>query len=162
MTKTIIAFDPGGTTGWATWQQDNVSIWNEPRWSRGQLGPEEHHEELDQLLGLQHTMDYTVVTESFEFRNRARSGLVLVPLEYIGVMKRWVQANERHGRVRYVEQTASMGKGFVTDEVIKKLDLWYPGYKHAMDATRHLLYYVVNSSDLPISYRHELLRKGWK
>jgi hypothetical protein len=125
MTKTIIAFDPGGTTGWATWQQDNVSIWNEPRWSRGQLGPEEHHEELDQLIGLQHTM-------------------------------------ERHGRVRYVEQTASMGKGFVTDEVIKKLDLWYPGYKHAMDATRHLLYYVVNSSDLPISYRHELLRKGWK
>jgi hypothetical protein len=43
-----------------------------------------------------------------------------------------------------VFQTAGAGKGFVSDEKLKIMDMWVPGKKHAMDARRHLIYYMVN------------------
>jgi hypothetical protein len=128
-------------------------------WHRGHIGPEPHHSELYHMLESLNTENYRVITESFEYRNRARAGLVLVSLEYIGVAQLF--CNE-YGRV-LTKQTASMGKGFVKDEHLKKLDLWYgTKWKHAMDATRHLIYFIVNGNNVPPALRDQVLKKGFK
>lgn len=151
----VIAFDPGGTTGWASYsalQMPDGSFFNE-RFDCGQLGPKEHHKELYDLLLMQRVSEYHVVSESFEFRNRARDGLVLISKEYIGVMKLFAAESE----VPLVMQTAAMGKGFISDSKIMRAQLWHPGWRHAMDATRHLLYYLVTRQN-----RMDLVEKWWK
>lgn len=151
----ILALDPGGTTGWAmmedseeplgleheqTWPGVSMVVRHNRAWTRGQLGPEPHHSDLYALLELAHTEhDFTVVCESFQYRNQSRPGLVLDSVEYIGITKLF--AADRN--VKLTMQTASVAKTFVSDDKIKKLDLWYPGWRHSMDATRHLLYHLV-------------------
>lgn len=165
-TITILALDPGGTTGWARMQANALLIpafsekteFYDVEWTRGQLGPHPHHTELMTLLELSHTEEYRIVCESFEYRNRSRPGLVLDSVEYIGVTKLFV-ADRKSEHIPLAMQTAAMGKGFVKDENIKKLGLWFPSQKHAMDATRHLLYYMINTADIMKQY---LLTRGWK
>lgn len=157
----IIAFDPGGTTGWASYSAfaiDDVNgngtrTYHNETWAQGQLGPEEHHGQLNALLELQRVKDYTLVSESFEFRNRARDGLELISREYIGVIKLFAEEEE----VSLYMQTAAQGKGFITDRKIKAAGLWHPGWKHAMDATRHLLFHMVNKQR-----RMDLVERWWK
>lgn len=142
----ILALDPGGTTGWASLTAENVphpdgydELLN-ITWSCGQIGPENHYLKLFNFLGIQQVSDFTVISESFEYRNRARPGLDLSSKEYIGVTQLFCE--ERN--VPLVMQTAGAAKGFVSDGKIKTAHLWFPGQKHAMDATRHLLYYIVD------------------
>lgn len=155
MLTRIIALDPGGTTGWATYTCDEMLNTEDKIersdvvWTCGQIGPGEHHLALDEFLGNQQVAKYYVVCESFEFRkDKQRDNIVLSSLEYIGVAKRFCQERE----LNIYMQTASMAKGFVSDEKIKALSLWSPGHKHAMDAYRHLIYFMVNRM-----YRYDLL-----
>lgn len=158
MVARIIALDPGGTTGWATLTIDLKKRTHE--FKSGHLGPQKHHNSLMVLLENQHVRDTYVVSESFEFRQRARDNLVLVSLEYIGVTKLFCETRD----VPLFMQTAAMGKGFAKDVHIKKLGLWTPGYKHAMDAMRHLLYFALNNKRAPVDFelRKALLTQGWK
>jgi hypothetical protein len=136
--KRVIALDPGGTTGWAVWTMEANGDMD---WHLGQLGPEDHHELLYALLERETIHDFTVVCESFEFRqSRQRDNINLMSREYIGIAKLYEQ--ERKNPV--VFQTAAMAKSFVTDQKLKSMHLWHPGKKHAMDAMRHLVYYLVN------------------
>lgn len=161
--KSIVALDPGGTTGWAALTYDkDIELeggFDTARskegytWEYGHIGPHEHHTELWNFLNEYYDDSLTVVCESFEFRQgKQRTGINLMSKEYIGVTKLF---GDRHG-IPVVFQTAAHGKGFVTDEKIKCLDLWVPGKKHAMDAMRHLLTYVVQKER-----RFELVRP-WK
>ncbi len=160
--KRIIALDPGGTTGWAMWQDEPFAgasgVWS--NFVIGQIGPHEHHKELNDLLGLQQVHDYTIVCESFEFRKAEgfREGISLISREYIGVAKLF--AAERMNRP-VVLQTAGMGKGFIPDKAkdglaanakLKILGLYTPSMKHSNDAMRHLLYYLVN-----VKHMHQLI-----
>lgn len=150
----IIALDPGGTTGYATFEVRDELI----RWSSGQLGPQFHHAALEGTF--EAFQPDVIVSESFEYRNRSRPGLELVSCEYIGVAHLWCAVNG----VPLVLQTAAMGKvtntTFVKKENLVKLDLYRPNMKHAMDAYGHLLYFLIhNIKTEPI--RTELLRKGW-
>ena len=80
--------------------------------------------------------------ESFDFRKdeRDRTKIDYTPAEVIGALRFW--ALSRKDTVKLVKQGAGIGKGgFWSDDKIKTLALWVPGAKHAMDATRHLLYY---------------------
>ncbi len=147
----IIAFDPGGTTGWATYtaervqQPDGKMYYFNSTWACGQLGPDEHHVALHTLLEIQTTLDFDIVYESFEFRNAARPGLVLVSREYIGVIKFFYHDRVNTHGWNLVKQDPAQAvgdKSFVQDRHVKKMDLWRPGQRHAMDATRHLLYYM--------------------
>lgn len=161
---TAVALDPGGTTGWAAFRAER--IWNpleerfeyfDESWTCGQLGPGDHHNELDILLGTLHTEAYHIICERFEYRNRSRPGLDLSSREYIGVAKRFCQERS----VPYWPQSAAQGKGFVKDRHIKNLGLWFPGQKHAMDATRHLLFWFVHTYEDKRFGQH-LLEKAWK
>ena len=136
MTRTIIALDPGGTTGWAVWQGDQINV--------GHWGPDDHHLTLFDNLGFYQTSEYHIVCESFEYRQHARANVNLVSKEYIGIVKLFQQERMSKLPNQYVKfQTAAQAKGFVTDSKIKASHLWTPGMRHAMDAMRHLIYYDI-------------------
>ena len=142
----ILAFDPGGTTGWVLYSDDTIV--------GGQLEGQ-HHLDLFNLLN-----DYDpdiIVYETFEYRNKSRAGLVLDSREYIGVIKLY---NQIWSGTKLVAQTPAQAKGFVTDDKLKKMKLYYPGMPHMCDAMRHLVYYIVNHTELPL--RTELLEKAYK
>jgi hypothetical protein len=150
MTKRIVALDPGGTTGWATWTDGP-----QEEWSWGQIGPQEHHKELNDFLGLQQTQDFILVCETFDFRqhDNNRTKVNLISREYIGVAKLF--AAERMS-TPVVLQTPAQAKTFVTDEKLKAMDLWVPGKVHARDALRHLITYMVR-----VQRRYDLV-ESWK
>lgn len=143
---TVLAFDPGGTTGWARYKADKIvspdgvaEYFNE-KWEFGHLEGD-HHSKLVFLIEFSRTEIFHLVTESFEFRQGTtrRTGLDLSSKEYIGVMKHWCQEND----VKLNQQTAALAKVFVTDKKLKAMDLWSKN-KHSRDAARHLIFYMVN------------------
>lgn len=164
----IIAFDPGGTTGWATFTAERV-LWPDdeptygsPTFESGHLSGNNHHQTLYQALvdSLEETT--LVVCESFQFRNVDRMGTELISVEYIGVIRFFCQ---EFGLMLHM-QTASQGKAtsghaFVKKENLVRLGLWKPGHdnKDEMDAYGHLLYHMIHTSHV---LRNELLQKGWK
>lgn len=154
--KRIIALDPGGTTGWASY-----TTYDDPRlmkFDSGQMGPHDHHEELFEWLQYSAGYELEIVCESFEYRNANRPGLVLASKEYIGVTKLAC----RRFSAPYTEQTASKAKGFVKDAHIKRLGLWSSGDKHAMDAMRHLIFYIVNGPDKGNALAQQILERAYK
>lgn len=128
----IVGLDPGGTTGVAVFDL------NEDSWSqnRMQLGPEEHHEELYEWL--KELRPDLIIYESFEYRTRQRDNLVLVSVEYIGVIKLFCSVTKTKSK----PQTAAYGKAFWSNDKIAQLALWTANMPHAMDATRHVLQYI--------------------
>lgn len=153
----ILALDPGGTTGWAMWQEGG---WDEQReevvpelYTEGQIGPSQHHYLLWQYLkSVRAGFNLTVVCESFEFRQQAqRNNLNLMSKEYIGIVKLFGEIE----RINVVFQTAAMAKPFITDAKLKVMGRWVPGKKHSNDAYRHLLYYM-------ITHGHQDLVESWK
>ena len=166
MIKRIAAFDPGGTTGWAYVDIDVET--QETTFHCGMLQAKEHHKELFDFLGHLDVQDFTVVSESFEYRNASRAGLVLSSVEYIGVIKHFCQ--ER--KVPVVFQMAAQGKirdkpnAFVKPDNLKRLGLYHPSQVHAMDAYGHLLYYIIHTlSHRESGYdelRLKLLARGWQ
>lgn len=81
-----------------------------------------------------------------EFANRPK--IDLTAPEYIGVAKLILRTNLR--QADNVWQSASMACGTTAfwgdspngNAKIRKLGLWLPGKRHAMDSLRHLLYYI--------------------
>jgi hypothetical protein len=130
----IISLDPGTTTGVVKY----VRADDKENYYPEQIGPEEHHKRLyDMLVEFRPAH---VVYEQFEFRpNPGRKLVVLDSREYIGIIKLYSQTELRSVTIK--SQTASQAKAFWTDDKIKTLALWTPGKKHAMDAMRHILYY---------------------
>lgn len=155
-TYRVIALDPGGSTGWGTYTATRMEAgkgkyeYYDEKWACGTLGPDEHHKDLYELLEMQRVQNYTVVSESFEFRQNDgdRTGIELISREYIGVAKVYCAIED----IRFVKQTAAMAKKFIPDKGpmankhLRVMGLWVPGRenRHAMDAYRHLVYYLVN------------------
>lgn len=168
----ILSLDPGGATGWATFTAETIEVpvseedgpWENEyynrKWNCGTLESQMHHTELYGLLELQATQDFTIVCESFEYRNRLTKA-ELISRDYIGVVDLF--AAQRG--VRVVKQTAAMGKlhknSFVKRANLERLGLWSPGRdnRHAMDAYGHLLYYMIHNAGV---LRSELLLRGWR
>lgn len=136
----IMALDPGGTTGWAYFNSRRKFV------KCGQLNGQ-HHWELINLFHLEE-VDYDItneiVSESFQFRQFTgfdKSKVELDSVEYIGVLKLYSQLND----IPLHFQTASVAKHFVSDDKLKRLG-WYSrtaGMVHARDALRHLLYRLI-------------------
>jgi len=136
----ILAFDPGGTTGWRAY--------DEPEFHGGFLGPDPHHIEL---WGLLESLDPgVVVCESFQ--HTMGKSTILISVEYIGIIKLWCKMRDRPLHML----TSSRGKGFWSDEKLKYIDA-YTVNKHTRDATRHLLHYL--SFDLHDNTYIEMLRR---
>jgi hypothetical protein len=165
--KRIVALDPGGTTGWAMWQ-DTPMKFDPPldHFTCGQIGPQEHHEDLYAHLEFLQTSEFILICETFEFRQQdveIRMGINLMSREYIGVAKLFA-AQRMSSPV--VLQSPGLAKSFIPDKKkngmeanakLKAMGLYVPGSPHAMDAMRHLIYYMVNRErrvDLIQSWRN--------
>jgi hypothetical protein len=155
----VIGIDPGGTTGWATYSAyrtydmiDKVYTYEDVEWTCGQLGPDPHHLALEQLLGLQRVRYYTVVCERFTDRVTGHS-VDLTAREYIGVIQKYCQEDE----VDLVMQMSAQAKKFTNSKNLRELGLYRAKDKHAMDAYKHCLWYLIHGK--PKMY--SLLETGW-
>lgn len=140
MTK-VIALDPGGTTGWCSHTIDKSG------WSGGQIEGDDHHRALANVLTGEGPD--VVVYEAFNYQIRQGGqmpGVDLIAREYIGVAKLWCQL---HPHVTLIKQQPSVvGLTWLKDPALKKLGLHTSGERHHNDATRHLLYYIVQTLGL--------------
>lgn len=156
----VLAFDPGGTTGWAQailpkWKIDleetglkDINI------QTGELGPDSHHWDLHDLVRMAHECSFSqpleIVFEPFHYRQNVveegekfRGKVELVSAEYIGVIK---LACAQLGLSYYDRFTPGEAKRYVTN---KKLELlgWLQEPRHPMrhrnDALRQLVKYLI-------------------
>ena len=157
----LMAFDPGGTTGVAilnlTGLESGITT---PRFAH--LGPHTHRLELWDMLNAYKPTH--LIYESFEFRNKARDNLELISRDYIGIIGLWSDLNP----TRLYKQSAAQAKGFIKDSgpnanvPLKRLGWYVPGKKHAMDAARHMAYFLVNGPHPDGRLRMDMLEFGWK
>lgn len=134
---TLLAFDPGGTTGYylATYSADGEI---DPGGRRcGQLDKPKHYVALTTLLldSLTEHPHLTVVAE--DYRPDFARAQNYIALEYIGVLEAFCRTHlisfERQGRDI---------KDFWTTEKLRKVGFWPVGQPHAQDAARHWLAYA--------------------
>ncbi len=160
MVYRVIGFDPGGTTGWATYTANRIwdpeferYLYSNELWSSGQIEGTDQRAQLVTLLENQRVDEYFVVCERFVDR-RNNKGRDAVAIEHEVTIRNWCNENE----VNYVGQMASEAKTFVKDANLKRLTLWVSGHKwrHAKDALRHVLRYLCVKCD-----RADLLAIGW-
>jgi hypothetical protein len=151
----IIALDPGNTTGVA-WQyagRTDYGTDEAPHCSSeiglrallgglGTIVAEAPPVDTSSTMARMVPAGVTVIYETFDFRHDEsfRDKIDYTPAEVIGALRCW--ALDRYN-ITLVKQNAATGKGFWTDEKVRKLGLWVPGRRHAMDAMRHLLRYQV-------------------
>lgn len=141
----VLAFDPGVTTGIAQGTLLDggmiVKCWQD----------RSTHEDFWNLLNM--VQPEHVVTEEFEFRNRARKGLELISREFIGVYVLWGQV---HHKFVHRQKPSQVINGYFTDGQLKKENMYIAGKPHAMDAVRHLLYWYT------FGYGYQFNKNGYK
>jgi len=135
VTSKWIALDPGGTTGVCFYVPKEIRI------KTVELEPE-HYVHLWNILNT--LKPEQVICERFDYRGHQMSA-DLTAVEYIGITELYCRLN----RVPLEYQQQLKGhKGLWTNDKLKTLDLYEPGKPHAMDALRHMLYFVtINKGD---------------
>lgn len=126
----VISIDPGRTTGYCYAQ----IIEGKPL----EYFPFQAMDEVDDLWRrLAEFKPRYIIIEDFEFRQRARTGLVLFSVELIGVARLYSLVAPHQCSIFI--QKASQGKGYYSDATLKAHNLHRRGVPHGMDASRHLL-----------------------
>lgn len=122
-----VALDPGKTTGVVALDLETNAI----------LGVHE----LETYTEVWNCMNDPIVTEVIyeQFVRSPNTFASLEAAEVTGIVKLW---GEHPGHV--IHPQGRQVKSFWTDDKIKKLGLWIPGMPHAMDAMRHLMFYLMN------------------
>jgi len=127
-----LAIDPGKMTGWASFRHGDFSS-----------GQDKWMESLTWFEAI-HTAYDVIVCESFIItRNTITKSRQNWSLEAIGAIK-YMRFRDVWGD-EVVMQSPSVGKAFGTDDKVKAMGWWAPGYIHANDAARHLLAYAAGN-----------------
>jgi hypothetical protein len=141
---TVMAVDPGGTTGIVIWRAD----WPLKEARRLELGPEVHHKQLWHLM-YDEEPDI-IVCERFEYQIRKSGGtempgVVLQSRNYIGIIELYCQLNPVPLVMQPTSVVAKKQGALWTDKKLKALGLYHApqGRQHMNDAMRHLLQYAV-------------------
>jgi hypothetical protein len=142
----VVGIDPGGTTGTAMFSSTSL------RWYRSQLEGE-HHSEL--WAYLEKVKPHVLVCESWQ--NRGKDAADITAPQYIGICKLYASSSDL---TKFVSQSPATGKGFWNDGKLKRVGLYMPGNRHAMDATRHVLYFLTQNNLLPDIYLRSLRERG--
>lgn len=143
--KHVLAFDPGGTTGWAygvysdTTALQFVDGGQIPNGCPGFVEWFKH----DKNIGL--LRPDVLVSESFQLRPGVKSPDV-TPLRIEGAITAlW-------GTENVVWQQPAQ-KSLIPDELLRERGLWIKGQRHQMDARIHLAGYVIRQHHKPTSHR---------
>ena len=123
----ILALDPGRTTGAAYFPDDDTFHVDQRQFDYS-------HKTLYNYLRL--VNPDIIVCESFTYQRRDK--VDLSPVEMIGVTKLYCERNS----TPYREQSPAQAKKFWDDKKVRTCGLWLPGHPHAIDAARHLLYFM--------------------
>jgi len=125
----ILAFDPGGETGWAFYSYETDTI------ESGVLHGE-HHQKLLQFL--HEYAPETIVYERFDYRPYKKH-IELEAVEYIGVIKLYSQMT----KCPLIKQQQLKDTNNIWDnDKLKLLNLYTQAITHPNDAVRQLLYYI--------------------
>jgi len=151
--KSILTFDPGETTGWSSWAKE-IDAKEPPKLVKwGQLNTKtlrnaiELEESVKNLLmGSNDTSRPNVVViedyRIYEWKTDEHAWSSVHTIQLIGLIKTYCIQNN----IPYVMQSAQIAKQFATDEKLKDWDFWQPGMRHARDAIRHGIYYILFNS----------------
>lgn len=160
---TIIALDPGKTTGWALMSIDRAAL-AEPtvpilssimHYAYGEIGGDDQ-DEFDQVRWVGELLDAwpfaVVVREDFILRTSNADRAVLSPVRVgFGIdFSAWVR-----GKRAFLQQP-SLAKSTATDERLRKWGLYRPGSEHARDATRHAITFARRLKSVPTLMREAL------
>ena len=144
----VIAFDPGGTVGYAFYDGKELTIHG------GEITDDnDYHLKLWSMLG---TMQpNTIIYEQFTYR-KGKEAADLTARDCIGVIKLYAGLHKQS--VALLDSPVVKGKSktsFWSDDKLKRIGLYNVGKPHQNDATRHLLHYLVDV--LNINWPVELL-----
>lgn len=142
----LLCLDPGETTGWCLFEQGKLTKWGqiETVLANGQL----NWPILTELFF--DTVPTHVVCENYRVYSHKldRHSFSEVPtlriiggIDYLCMM--WVDDDMKPARIPIAYQMAVQAKGFATDDRLKDWDFWQPNMKHARDAIRHGIYYLI-------------------
>ena len=136
--RTILAFDPGETTGFARFHPDgdgNITIF------MAQLDTKDRSEGARTLKALMTSgplLNPLVVCEDYRVYGHKAESHSWAGLHTPKLIGRIEQITDDFG-IPMVTPMAGEAKGFATDELLKGWDLYEPGMRHARDAVRHLV-----------------------
>ena len=146
-----IAFDPGGTTGWALFgvsrkalrSPDEKILANITFWSAGEFGGPESSHAFRMSYLVRSWRIASVVVEDFILRKFTMGRELLAPVRvtaaFLYALEHEVEPDDpykdRHKTVVY--QPPSLAMSGLSDGVQKQVGLWLPGQPHANDATKH-------------------------
>ena len=134
----ILAFDPGGTSGWAFGEFSDTQPLT--FLLGGQI-----EDGVDGFVEFASLMprhpDLIIVSESFQLRPAVRNPDV-TPLRIEGALTALL------GPGRVVYQQPAM-KSTVGDQKLKDHGFWIPGQRHQMDARIHALAYLKKNKHMP-------------
>lgn len=139
----VLSLDPGGTTGVAVIEYDDVSV--------ALLETTQVKGDLRGFLQWQKTFDTPIdqiVCESFTLRPGIH-GVNLAPTYVIGALEALYQNYD----IIYQEPKL---KPLCDDERLKRFGFYQTAMQHANDAVRHAIIYLRNNRHVPT------LRMGWK
>lgn len=142
MLPSIIAFDPGGTTGY---------LYRGPKGTieTGELKGDHHIalwallvKCLDEVKKRDKDAKLVVVFEDFLFlkSEKEREKIAYTSKEYIGIIKMFCQTYNHDTQLR-THSSAQRGQ-FWDDVKLRQVGLWNSKSKHIRDAAKHYLYYV--------------------
>lgn len=145
-TGTLIALDPGETTGVAVFHVKESGVWlaweeQAPTWP--------FKEGLTYFRGLLDHPDHdlfplSVVHEAYrvyEWKATHHSWSDVPTLQLIGCVK--TLALMRDDPLAVYQQTAQVAKNFCTDDFLKQHGCYISGKRHSRDAIRHGLYFLL-------------------
>ena len=146
--KYLLAFDPGGTTGWALGMYGHgfplkfIGGGQIPDGTEGFISWVANALPYD-ILGAAGVGEgaLTIVSESFHIRPAVRNPDV-TPLRIEGAMAGLFGWDNVH-----FQQPAR--KALVPDDKLREVGLWIPGQRHQMDARIHTLAYLITVGHLP-------------
>lgn len=145
--KGLLCLDPGETTGWAYF--NNHQLVESGQWSTKDRAVaalslihslEEYLEEQDTILDVRLVMeDYRM----YSWKKDEHTFSKLHTPKLIGAF----EAASYFSGVPYTMQMAGTAKSFATDDLLEHWGMWQKGQRHARDAIRHGLYYMMFNQD---------------
>lgn len=138
---TLLALDPGHTTGWCVFEGTSLKHSGQIETDDSDLG-----KALERITGLFLSYNPTVCIfedyRVYKWRLEQHSFSDLHTPKLIGM----IQTVCIMQGVEYHKQMASVAKQFVTDDKLREWGFWQSGQRHARDAIRHACYYITFGS----------------
>lgn len=132
----LLALDPGETTGWAFFQGEDLI---ESGQVKGMTVPE-CYVQLSKIIDKMYP--HFIVIEDYKvygWKTKDHAWSELFTPRLIGALECYISGV---GCFMFRKQMAQQAKGFCTDDKLKAWGLWPEG-RHARDAVRHAVYYLL-------------------